>query len=337
MATGPYTITEGQLDKLLSTDNTVFKTAPTQGSAITNVLNSGFYQFKAGLALQEQVDTSGMSATMASGTKIASENPTASSTMDFTSNKQSDLILINASAGANVNLDDLGNTSDPGDYIVDLGSNNDYIKVERGSNFLLAGQGKTTLDGSNNSGDDTMWGGGQSSLVAGSGNDILKGGLSTLGSSQDTLIGGSGHDALTVFHGNNSLLAGTGFNTLTGGTGEDTLSDTLVTGGFSSIVAGSGTSTINSGDYGHGDTINLTHGGSSFVSISGGSATDSVSFGGTAGSDTIVANGAVAISVAASESLKSISEVNGVTTLKFTDGQALTYSGTGNVTIKFNH
>lgn len=81
------------------------------------------------------------------------------------------------------------------------------ISTGSGGNFLIAGAGTTVLDGSQASGNDVFFGGGtgtQSSILLGSGNDLVGTGTGT-----STVQLGSGRSAVFAF-GTSTITAGTG-------------------------------------------------------------------------------------------------------------------------------
>jgi Ca2+-binding RTX toxin-like protein len=229
-----------------------------------------------------------------------------------------------------------------------IGGGNTWVQATgSGSDKLyggLAGSAHDTLDASNSSGNDKLVsfqgsntliaGSGFDTLLAGSGNDVLTG-----GQGQVSMVGG-GLTSMTAGAGAATMMGGfsvTSMDTLVGGQGADFIK---VKHGDNVIVAGSGNDTIKSFDKGTGggsggDMISLTGGGNAVVNILGGPATDTVTFGGTTGSDTINAAGSVEIQVQNTEHLTHIDSSGGVTTLQFQDGQTLTYSGSGHVTLTF--
>ncbi|MDQ0462607.1 Ca2+-binding RTX toxin-like protein [Caulobacter ginsengisoli] len=104
-----------------------------------------------------------------------------------------------------------------------------------GANTLMGNAGANTLNGAD--GDDLVKGGdGNDSLIGGNGNDMLVGGNGTDdldgsgdndilngGVGDDTLYGGSGNDQLDGGADNDTLNGGIGADTLTGGAGTDIL------------------------------------------------------------------------------------------------------------------
>jgi len=373
MGIGAYSdIFEPQLDALMAANNGLVSDNSTFSGSVLSRVNTFLFNNNPTFPVPFWQDDSGQSATLGSGYQLFGEGgSTGASTMTFTSDGQEDVIVLENLTG-NVNIVDLGSFGDTGDIIVG-GIGADNIRVTQGNNFVVAGAGQTTIEGG--SGDDTLVGGGDSSLVAGSGEHVrLKGGMRF--GAHDTLIGGSGQDTIRVFQGDNSLVAGLGPSTLYGGTGSDTLiggghssldggtgndsmvggattssSDTIrahgafdiisVTAGNNFIISSSGEDSIYSGDVGSGngsggDTIKLIHGGNADVTIGSGPGTDTVLFGGTQGDDNIKTQGAVDVWINSSEQLSSESYSGGSLTLSFQDGQNLTISGPGHVTITFN-
>lgn len=309
MAHGPYnstTIGETKLDGLLSSYNSPIGSGTNLNATLAEeFINLRLFNNSAFVQIPYQSDSTGAAASLDAGTKLFFEyGSTGSDTLDFSTNGAKSVIVLGASAAMNFN--DMGSTGDKGDVIV--GSDvNQYIQVDQGNNFVVAGSAQTVLQGG--SGKDTLVGGGHTSMTAGSGAESLVGGATK--SSSDTLVGGSGADTMSVLKGDNL------------------------------IVTGSGTDSIYSADKGSGggiggDSISLTGGGNAGVTIGAGAATDSVYFGGSTGSDSITTSGNVDVLVQSTELLSSIDTKGTTTTLSFKDGQTLTYSGSGHVTVNFN-
>jgi Ca2+-binding RTX toxin-like protein len=308
MALGPYnsaTIGETKLDNLLSSYNAAIGSGTDLNATLAEeFINLRLFQDSLFVKVPYQSDTMASATSLTAGTHLFFEyGSTGSDTLDFTTNGDKSVIVLGASAA--MNFDDLGSTGDKGDVIV--GSDvNQFIEVTQGNNFVVAGDAQSFLQGG--SGKDTLVGGGHTSIMAGSGAESLVGGASK--SSSDTLVGGAGADTMSVTKGDNV------------------------------IVSGSGTDSIYSADKGvggtGGDSISLVGGGSANVSIGAGGATDSVYFGGTTGDDSIVAKGTVDVLVQSTEVLTKVDTAGGTTTLSFKDGQTLTYSGSGHVTVNFN-
>jgi Ca2+-binding RTX toxin-like protein len=175
------------------------------------------------------------------------------------------------------------------------GTGGDELYGEGGSDLVYGDSGSDTLYGG--MGADTLYGGtGADELYGDAGNDILSGdsGNDTLygGAGLDTLYGGAGSDSLYGDAGNDALYGGAGNDTLFGGAGSDTL------------VGGSGSDVINAGD-----SDDSVYGGAGDTIIGG------------LGDDTLTIDDHLASDVSATVAK------SGVTTVSFSDGSSLSYSG----------
>ena len=152
---------------------------------------------------------------------------------------------------------------DVGDKVTEL-ANQGFDIVEASVSFTLAANveelkltGTAAIDGTGNTGDNTIFGNdADNKLSGGSGNDSLfgKGGNNTLdgGVGDDTLIGGGNNDVLLGGDGNDILLDTAGKNQLDGGAGDDQITgaagDTMTgAAGNDLLISGGGTSQMTGG------------------------------------------------------------------------------------------
>ncbi len=168
------------------------------------------------------------------------------------------------------------------DVFVGMGTGNDTVHLnDTGHDTVLGG-----------SGDDKLYGNGESLLKGGQGNDKLFG----ADGGHDTLVGGAGNDT----------LHGAGFDTLFGGRGDDVFFDG---GDGAELMRGGG------GD----DTFHITSHTASDT-IFGGGGMDKIDFAGRSKGDvdglTTDQNGVTQLVFSNGQTL----EIKGVETLHFTDG-----------------
>lgn len=314
MALGPYnhpgTIGEAALDKLLAQYNSLVSTP--FGVSLTDSINSALYPSGGKIAYQSD-SSSGGAVQLNSGTNVFLEYGNSTAPIDLSTNSSSALIVLGATNS--MDFTDLGSTADKGDTIIGSDGANQTISLTQGANLVIAGTGMDSITaGSTSSSNDSIYAGGMTTVNGGTAGLVhMLGGIYP--TSTDSLVGGTGTDLMKVKFGDNTIVAGSGSDTIT---------------------------SLDRGDNGKGgDQISLTSGGNAVVNIGTanavGSATDTVTFGGSKGDDTINAHGAVQIDIASSELTGGFNEsvTGGVTVLSFSDGQTLTYSGSGSVTLHF--
>ncbi len=176
-------------------------------------------------------------------------------------------------------IQDSGNidASNNDDIVVVYGGNNTQVDAGDGNDIVLGGSGHNTLNGQD--GNDVMLGGaGNDTMNGGNDHDQLYGedGNDTLNGddNNDTLYGGAGNDTLNGGNHDDALNGGDNDDSLNGGSGNDTLHGDA---GNDKLDGGSGSDLI-FGDAGH-DTM-IYGSGDTF---NGGSDFDRVQINGAAG------------------------------------------------------
>ena len=261
---------------------------------------------------------------------------------------------VNASFGADIQMSGgAGNdtlNSGAGNDGLDGGDGDDILRANQGDDVVSGGDGLDQIDGG--TGDDLLLGGaGNDTIAAGSGDDQLfgdNGNDRLVGwSGDDFIVGGQGNDTLVGHVDDDQLFGGDGNDILDGGDGDDFLDGG---DGNDRIIAGSGDDRVDGG-LGN-DTVTIGTNGDNWIQggegddvfIASNYAGSNVVLGGI-GSDTLILDGTQAdfnitnasyngLGVAQFEIVGAPGNLNvnlhvqDIEVIQFSDGTAITLSGT---------